>query len=371
MDNPGPKAVIHLNRLKENIRQIKNHIGNIPMCCVVKANAYGHGAVPISQTLEKEGIKLFAVFSFDEALELRQAGIQSDILIFSKIIANRIQEAVDNDFILNFSSLDDLNILENHESEFGQSPRFHIKFDTGMTRLGLDVYDADEVFQAIFDNPNLRCEGIYSHFATADEGELSYANYQLDLFNNVVNKAEELGITFKYIHCSNSGAILNLPNSRFNLVRVGMLMYGALPSNEVPQNVSIKPVMNYQGTIVNLRRVPKGTSVSYGGIYKTEKETNIAVVQTGFADGFPRPWYVDGYVGYKGKEYKIAGRVCMDSFMIDFGNDIPTIGDDVLYFGLMDENHIPVESIANTIDSTTYILLTAIGGRTEYIYINE
>jgi alanine racemase len=237
-----------------------------------------------------------------------------------------------------------------------------------MTRLGLDVQDADKVFKAISKNPKLRCEGIYSHFATADEGELSYAHHQLNMFNSLVELGEKSGLSFKFIHCSNSGAILNLPESRFNLVRVGMLMYGTMPSDEVPNNVAVKPVMNYEGTIVNKRRVPKGTSISYGGIYVTDKETTIAVVQAGFADGFPRPWYTDGYVGYQGKDYKIAGRVCMDSFMVDFGDDTPEIGKNVLFFGLSKENHIPVETIAKNIDSTTYVLLTAIGGRTEYFY---
>ena len=155
----------------------------------------------VTQTLEKEGISLFAVFSIGEALELRQAGIQSDILIFSKINANRIQEAVDNDLILNFSSLGDLNIFEQFESKYSQSPRFHIKFDTGMTRLGLDVQDADKVFKAISKNPKLRCEGIYSHFATADEGELSYAHHQLNMFNSLVELGEKSGLSFKFIHC--------------------------------------------------------------------------------------------------------------------------------------------------------------------------
>jgi len=370
MNNPGPKAVIHLNRLRENIQNIQTHIGDIPLCCVVKARAYGHGAGPIAKTLEKEGIRFFAVFSFDEALELRSVGIQSDIMIFSKISPNRLFEAIENDFILNLSSMDDIPALVQCINDKGVSPRFHIKFDTGMTRLGLDAQDADKLFKVITENAKLRCEGIYSHFSTADEGELSYAHYQLNLFNSLVESGINAGIHFKYIHCSNSGAVLNLPDSRFNLVRVGMLMYGALPSDEVPQNIPIKPVMNYEGTIVNVRRVPKGTSISYGGVYKTMNDTTIAVVQTGFADGFPRPWYENGFVGYKGKEYKIAGRVCMDSFMIDFKKETPLIGDEVLFFGMTKDNHIPVETIAKSIESTTYVLLTAIGGRTEYIYIN-
>lgn len=368
MNNFGPNAVIHLDRLKENIRQIKGHVKDIPLCCVVKANAYGHGVIPVSKALIEEGISLLAVFSFEEALEIRHAGIHANILIFSRINPKNLQTALDQDFILNLSSLDDLEPLLAFDLSHGKSPRFHIKFDTGMTRLGLDEKDAEPLFKVLSDNPQLRYEGIYSHFATADEGDLSYAKHQLSTFNSILKKADRFGVEFDYIHCSNSGAIFNLPDARFNLIRVGMLMYGALPSDEVPKFINIKPVMNFMGTVVNIRFVPKGTPVSYGGQYVTTRDTMIGVIQIGFADGFPRPWYVEGVVGYKGEEYKIAGRVCMDSFMVDFGDTKPVVGDQVLIFGETKENHIPVERIANTIDSTTYVLLTAIGGRTEYIF---
>ena len=139
-------------------------------------------------------------------------------------------------------------------------------------------------------------EGVYTHFATADEGNLSYAISQLNNFKKVIEMADEYGIKFKNIHCSNSGAIINIKDSYFNMVRVGMLLYGALPSDEVKDNIGIKPVMSFYGSIVNVRKVQKGTHISYGGAYKSNSETNIGVIQTGFADGFPRAWYQDGYV---------------------------------------------------------------------------
>ena len=187
----------------------------------------------------------------------------------------------------------------------------------------------------------------------------------------VVRKVESFGLKFKFIHCSNSGAVLNLENSYFNMVRVGMLLYGALPSNEVIDNIGIKPVMSFCGSIVNVRKVKKNTPVSYGGVYKTASDTNIAVIQTGFADGFPRPWFEYGYVIYNGQKFKIAGRVCMDQLMIDFGNVVPELGDDVLFFGDNQIGQLPVEIIADQINSTPYVLFTAIGGRTKIIYIDE
>ena len=240
-----------------------------------------------------------------------------------------------------------------------------------MTRLGFGLNDAEAIYRRLSKSLHPYIEGVYTHFATADEGDLSYAEKQLNDFKTVIEKVENFGIKFKFIHCSNSGAVLNLEKSYFNMVRVGMLLYGALPSNEVSNSIGIKPVMSFCGSIVNVREVKKNTPVSYGGVYKTASDTNIAVIQTGFADGFPRPWFEEGYVIYNGQKFKIAGRVCMDQLMVDFGNVVPEVGDDVLFFG---ENHIgnlPIQTIADQINSTSYVLFTAIGGRTKLIYIDE
>ena len=364
----GPKAIVYLDRCRKNLLAIKNKIGDKKLLCVVKANGYGHGAVQIAKSISDMGNVQFAVFSFDEAIELRDANVKNDILIFSKLQSGNIDSACKNNIILNISSIDDIHKAERYLKKNKVSPRYHIKFDTGMTRLGFDLKDAEKVFNKINGEISSYIEGIYTHFATADEGELSYAEKQLKDFNKVIKQADESGLSFKYIHCSNSGALLNIEESYFNMVRVGMLLYGALPSNEVVDDIGIQPVMSFCGSIVNVRKVKKGTHISYGGVYKTPEDCNIAVIQTGFADGFPRPWYEKGYVCYKGVEFKIAGRVCMDQLMVDFGNTLPNLGDDVLFFGENQMGKIPVEVIANHIESTPYILFTAIGGRTKYIY---
>jgi alanine racemase len=370
MTSIGPKAYIHTDRLKQNLWNIRRHIGDRKLVCVVKANGYGHGALEISKVLSKEPGIIFAVFAFEEAIELRDNGIDNEILIFSRIQPELISKASELNFTLNACAMADLKALSDFHVKTGACPTFHLKFDTGMTRLGFDVSEARTVFTFIVDN-HLNPEGIYSHFATADEGDLSYAEFQLGQFNAIVEKGKNTGINFKYVHCSNSGAILNLPNAYFNMVRVGILMYGVLPSDEVFMDISVEPVMSFCGPIVNVRKVPAGTQVSYGGVFTTEKETNIAVVQAGFADGFPRPWYEKGFVGYKGQTYKIAGRVCMDQFMVDFGDVEPDPGEEVLFFGKKDGNDIAVETIAKEINTTTYVLLTAIHGRTERIVINN
>jgi len=367
----GPKAYINLDRCRSNLISIKKFIGEKKLLCVVKANGYGHGSVQIAKSIANVKNVQFAVFSIDEALELRNAKIKNEILVFSKLQINNIELAYKEDIILNISSFDDLEHIESFYLKNKVSPRYHLKFDTGMTRLGFDLDNVEAIYENLNKSIHPYIEGIYTHFATADEGDLSYAEKQLNDFKMVIEKIESFGLKFKFIHCSNSGAVLNLEQSYFNMVRVGMLLYGALPSDEVIDNIGIKPVMSFCGSIVNVRRAKKNTPVSYGGVYKTMSDTNIAVIQTGFADGFPRPWFEKGYVIYNGQKFKIAGRVCMDQLMIDFGNVVPDLGDDVLFFGDNQIGHLPVEIIADQINSTPYVLFTAIGGRTKLIYVNE
>ena len=364
----GPKAYIHLDRLKQNISFVKNEIGDRNLMVIVKANGYGHGALNISSYLDLDSNIIFAVFTIDEAIELRKGGIKNSILIFCRIQKEWLELACKYKLWINACDYEDLILLSQFYDAKGYCPEIHLKFDTGMTRLGFNVTDHEKIFQFINQNSFLNVIGIYSHFATADEGELSYAEYQLSLFNDILRKSQEFDINFQFIHCSNSGSFLNLPSSSFfNTVRVGMLIYGISPSNEVKMKVDFKPVMSFCGPIVNIRSVGPGVQVSYGGVYQTKKSTNIGVIQTGFADGFPRPWYKDGFISYKGKHYNIAGRVCMDQFMVDFGDTKPNIGDEVLIFGKKDNDEIPIEFISEKIDSTPYVLLTAIQGRTKRI----
>lgn len=367
----GPKAIIHLDRLISNYRNVKKHIGDVPLMTVVKANAYGHGAIPIAQALQEEGVTHFAVFTFEEAVELRDNGIKGEILVFSRINREYVEQASNLNVTLNLSQREDINILKELYKETGKQPKVHLKIDTGMTRLGVSFEDSREILKKLKQSPEIICEGIYSHFATADEGDPTYAKWQFDRFQEVLQIAEEMKYPLKLRHFSNSGAILNHPETKLNMMRVGMLLYGAYPSEEVPRSLDLKPVMEFVAPIVTVRRVPKGTFISYGGKFKTEKDTNVGVVQCGFADGFPRPWYVDGHVMYKGGKYKIAGRVCMDQLTVDFGDVTPKDGETVLMMGEGEHGELRAEEIGRNIGSTTYVLFTTIHGRTERIFVNN
>ena len=361
----GPKVYIDLHQLKKNYHIVKSEVGEIPIMATVKANAYGHGAVEVSKALEQEGVRYLAVFTIDEGIELRDAGIKTDIFIYAKFDPTRIQEALKHNLTLNISSFDDLKALKAHN---GNSVKVHLKIDTGMTRLGVPYEQAEVFLKEANQIESIELEGLYSHFATADEGDLSYANSQLSKFNDIVEISKKLDISFAFIHCGNSGAILNVQDSRFNMVRAGMLLYGAFPSDEVPQELPIKPVMTFTAPVVEIRDVKAGTQISYGGVYTAKSDTRIAVIQAGFADGIPRPWYIDGFVKFQNQDFKITGRICMDQLMIDIGAADIKYGDEILIFGSNEHGSIDINHIAKKIDSTSYVLVTALGIRPKRFY---
>ena len=361
----GPKVYIDLLQLKKNYHIVKSEVREIPIMATVKANAYGHGAVEVSKALEQEGVRYLAVFTIDEGIELRDEGIKTDIFIYAKFDPTRVQEASKHNLTLNISSFDDLKALKAHN---GNSVKVHLKIDTGMTRLGVPYEQAEDFLKEANQIESIELEGLYSHFATADEGDLSYANSQLSKFNDIIEISKKLDISFAFIHCSNSGAILNVQDSRFNMVRAGMLLYGAFPSDEVPQELPIKPVMTFTAPVVEIRDVKAGTQISYGGVYTTKSDTRIAVIQAGFADGIPRPWYIDGFVKFQNQDFKITGRICMDQLMIDIGTADIKYGDEILIFGSNEHGSIDINHIAKKIDSTSYVLVTALGIRPKRFY---
>ena len=363
-----PKAIVHLNRLARNYKTLSKSLDRKRLMAVVKANAYGHGAVECSKTLEDQGCDFFSVFTTEEAIELRNAGLKSDILILCKLEIGSIQTAIDNNLIVNISSIDDLNSIIFFLEKNGLCPRFHMKIETGMNRLGFDLGDISSAIGKLLDYKNLNCEGIYTHYATSDEGDLSYAHLQQERFEQALEIANEMGYTFKYKHISNSGGLLNDLSSNTNMLRLGILLYGIYPSKDVEKKYALEPVLEFKAPIVDFRKVQKGSMVSYGGLYTTKKDTIIGIVQCGFADGFPRPWFEKGYIKYNGKSFKIAGRVCMDQFMVDFENEIPIIGDEVLIYGSDGKDCIPVETISNAIKTSPYTITTVLKKRTKWVF---
>ncbi|MBF89924.1 MAG: alanine racemase [Candidatus Marinimicrobia bacterium] len=367
----SPIIEINLDRLVQNALLIKERAKDSEVLAVVKADAYGHGASTVTKVLEGAGIRYFGVFSIDEALELRKNGIKAKILIFERLTKRAIQLAIEHSIIVNISWFGDLDLLKNAKKNKIKLPQFHLKLDTGMSRLGIPYMEAVSFVKELKAHTGIQPEGIYSHLSTSDEGDRSFAYKQKDRFDHVLKELKSI-LSPKWIHISNSGGLVNMPDSLYNMVRIGMLFYGAKPSSEIIHPIPVEPVMNFKGEIVLVRKVLSGTPISYGALYRPSIDSYIAVVQVGFADGIPRSWYKNGFIVSKGKRYKIAGRICMDQFMVDFGKIKPREGDRVLIWGKDDKNELPIEMISKDIGLSPYVIFTGLGGkRIKREFLNE
>ena len=338
-------AKIDLKAIEYNLEGMRENIpSGTKIMAVVKTDAYGHGAVRIAEELEnKDYIWGYAVATAEEAFELRDNAIKKPILIlgytfpysYERLLIEGIRPTV---FRLDMAKeLDECAKKLLSRGEISKKPEIHIAVDTGMSRIGITPDEAGvEFMKKVSALNNLDIEGVFTHFARADEKDLTNAKEKELVFKEFVDRAEaECGIKIKLRHCANSASIISIPESSMDMVRAGVTMYGMWPSDEVPQNIiDLKPTLELISHIVMVKTVPAGTPVSYGGTYVTDKETKIATVPVGYGDGYPRSLSGKGYVLINGKIANILGRVCMDQFMVDVTNiDNVKEGDEVILIG--------------------------------------
>ena len=355
---------IDLNAIRYNINTTRNIVGkSVSVMAIVKADAYGHGAVEVSKVLSESGVEMFGVASIEEAIELRENEIDKPIVLLGGIQPGEEESVLRNDLITSvylFSTLDELNKTA---KKIGKPCKYHIKFDTGMSRLGFSRSDVDKVLKKITRLNKLELEGVFTHFACADQNDSTYTDYQLKEFQGILNKFETSGRHPDYIHMANSAAIQRFPHSYGNLVRPGIMIYGACSV----KGVTVQAAMKMKSRIIQIRELPAGTSVSYGCRFKTKKESRIAVIPVGYADGYMRNLTNKAYVSVKGHMAPVVGTVCMDFSMIDITelNDI-NIGDEVTLFG--DEN-ISIEDVAEWGNTIPYEIMTIVGKRVRKVFI--
>ena len=364
-------AEIDLSALKHNLGIAKS-CGKRVMC-VIKANAYGHGAVECGKFLEKNGADAFAVACLQEALELRSAGITLPILILgytpaeyaSVLSENRLEQTlVDREYA------EELNASA---KAAGCTVAAHIKLDTGMSRSGLLAQGADNIAKATDDAEfmyrleNIDVTGIYTHMSVADTpSEDDYTAWQIQNFNAVIDNLSKRGITIKTRHMSNSAGIMEHPEAHFDMVREGIMLYGLYPDS-MPREGALKPVMTLKARVGQVRELPEGTTVSYGRTYKADKPIKTAVVTIGYADGYPRRVSNNAYAVINGRRYRQIGRVCMDMIMLDVtGSDVKR-GDAVTLFG---EGGMTVEEVSQIVGTINYELTCLVTPRAKRIYIN-
>lgn len=364
-------AEINLDNIKYNLKNIKKLLNeDTKVCAVLKANAYGHGAVKIAKLLENENISHFAVARLEEAIELRENNITLPILCLGYIPDQSLELAIKNNVIITIYSLEMAEKLNNIAMRIKENVFVHIKIDTGMTRIGFQpTEDSIKDIKVINDLERINLEGIYTHFATADELDKNFTNIQVQRFNFVVDRLEQDGINIPIKHVSNSAATMDLPELKYDMVRCGIVLYGHYPSDDVlKERLKLKPVMTLKTTVAHIKEISPNVGVSYGLKYKSSNKEKIVTIPIGYADGFTR-MQQNPKVSINGHYFDVVGRICMDQCMVKVDKDIEVnIGDQVILFGDDSRN---AEDIANDLGTINYEVLCMISRRVDRVYMER
>jgi len=359
-------VTINLDAIKNNVRFILKR-SKVQVMAIVKANAYGHGAVPIAQAALEAGATWCGVARVNEALELRQAGLDCPILILGYTPEARYKEMVANRISMTVWDFKQVEHISTVASQIGQEARLHLNVDTGMSRLGMKPGDVADLLDAIAHLPNLQVEGLFTHFARADEADPKPTDVQENLFRELVDELKTANIHIPLFHAANSAASLTRPSGYFNCVRFGIAMYGLHPSTDCPLPTDFKPALTWKSVLSQVKILPSGRGISYGHEYVTSREERIGTVPVGYADGFRR---VPGnFVLVGGHKIPVVGRVTMDQIMVQLAA-VPDakMGDEVVLLGTQDQNKITAEEIARRWGTINYEVTSAIMHRVPRIY---
>ncbi len=359
-------AEIDLDAIAWNVRNLKAHVGpGTMLMAVVKANAYGHGAVPVARAALEAGADRLAVNRAEEGVALRKAGIDAPILLLGPSLPSQAGAIVEHGLTPTVISKDLATAL----NEAGPVT-VHVKVDTGMGRFGIMPEEALEFFRFLHTLPNLHVEGIFTHFAVADLADKSYTRKQFRRFREVLDLLEEHGLRPPIRHVCNSAATMDLPEMHLEMVRVGIAMYGLRPSDEVEPAVPIRPALSLKSRVARVRVLPPGSGISYGLTYVTEKETKVALVPVGYGDGYHRLISNRGQVLIHGRRAPIVGRVCMDQFVVDVSG-IPDVkeGDEIVLVGRQGDDEISAEEVARWAETINYEVVTGLLPRAARRYL--
>jgi len=363
-------AEIDLKSLEFNYRQLQRRVPKgVNLLAVVKADAYGHGAVPVALKLEKLGVEYLGVAIPEEGLELRKGGVKTPILILGGIFGPDVDQIFRFHLTPVVFRKDYLQALSKEAERRRRKVRVHLKVDTGMGRLGVPFNLWPDFLKEVKRSSKIETEAILSHFSMTDEKEGEFTQQQWRAFEEAVAIAREIGISFKYLHMASSAVLTRLPSCSGNLVRPGIMLYGSYPSPTFQRLISLKPLMTLKTRIHFLKSVPPGTRISYGGTFTTKRDSLIATLPIGYADGYNLHLSNQGDVLIRGKRAPVVGRVCMDFTIVDV-TDIPkvSVGDKVVLIGRQGKERITAEEIAEKINSISYEVLCSIGKRVPRIY---
>jgi alanine racemase len=377
-------AEIDLNAIAHNIKELRRITHpEARLMGVVKADGYGHGAIEVARCALQNGAEVLGVARIEEGIQIRASGIEVPILIFGYTLPELAPNLLEYDLTQTVYTWASAQVLSQIATSLKKKIRIHLKVDTGMGRLGLLPHnfqrddsaainaDAIEETLAIAGLDGLELEGIFTHFATADSANKTYAEDQLDLFMNFLNRLRKAGLEPPVRHAANSAALIDMPQSHLDMVRPGIASYGLYPSDAVDKkHVPLKPAMALKARIIHLKKVPAGFKVSYGSTYQTRKATTIATIPIGYADGLNRLLSSSGQMLVHARRAPIIGRVCMDLTMLDVGHiDNVQMDDEVVIFGQQGSDTITVDEIASALDTINYEIVTSITARVPRVYL--
>ena len=361
-------ARIDLDAIEYNMEMMKKNIKEgVSMISVIKTDGYGHGSVQIARMLEtKDYIWGYAVATLDEAALLRKGGIEKPILVLGCIFPDQWETAIRQEVRFTVYTREMAEGISETARCLDKTAYVHIKLDTGMSRLGFLIREESaDTIKAISCLPRLSLEGLYTHFAKADETDKTFTEKQIRDYLWMKERLEGKGVVFQYYHCSNSAGIIDVKEANLDLVRAGISTYGLYPSEEViKENVPLKPALELLSHVAHVKWVEEGTPVSYGSTYITKRRTKIATIPVGYGDGYPRSLSNKGYVLIHGKKAPFLGRVCMDQFMVD-ATEIEDVkfGDPVTLVGRNGEEHLPVEVLSDLSGRFNYEFVCDLGKR--------
>lgn len=367
-------AEVNLDNIINNIKEIKKNINGEEIIAVVKANAYGHGAVDVAPVLIENGADRLAVAMLSEALELREAGIKVPILILGYTDVAFSEMLINNDIEQTVYSLDYAKELSKKAEALGKVAKIHIAVDTGMGRIGFlpNEKSVEEVVE-ISKLSNLRITGIFTHFSNADEQDKSYAHNQIEKFNSFINEIEKREVNLGLKHISNSASIIDIEDAHYNAIRPGIILYGYYPSDYINKDkLKLMPALSLKCQVIHVKELPKGEYIGYGRKFRTERDSVIATLPIGYADGYIRGLYEKAHVIINGKLAPVVGKICMDQCMVDVTDIGPVkVGDEVVLLG--EDNGVKnnADDMAKMLDTINYEILCMIGRRVPRIYIKD
>jgi alanine racemase len=359
-------AVISLGNLRHNYRMVRASLGSaVKMLVTVKADAYGHGLVPVARQLQACGADYFGVASIDEGIRLREAGIKRPILILGLILASDVDPVIEYGLTATVCDLSLCRALDRAARRRKKTARVHVKVDTGMGRIGVSCSEALELVRSSRAFSSVEVEGIFTHFPSADT-DRAYTQAQIRVFQALVDDLAAIGIRIPLVHAANSVASVGYARSRFSMVRPGLILYGLYPKKGMA--IRLKPVLNLKSRIIFVKKVPAGCGISYGRSYVTKKPTTIITIPIGYGDGYPRNLSGRASVLLHGKRFPVSGRICMDQIMSDVGNEPVRVGEEVVLIGSQGNARVCAEELATLSGTIPYEIVCGLGSRIPRVY---